>query len=92
MTTNDNSRVLGYLLTFRVGGKTHGIGWGSRNYHGGNGRGPAKKAGEQTDYGDYNVRARRAVLSWLQHPIMCLEVFLHLFVCTWVCAYVCADM
>jgi len=25
---------------------------GQRNYHGGNGRGPAKVAGEQTDYGN----------------------------------------
>lgn len=31
------------------------MGWGARNFHGGNGRGPAKKAGEQTDYGDYNI-------------------------------------
>lgn len=39
----------------KTGGETHGIGWGQRNYHGGNGRGPAKMAGEQTDYGDYNI-------------------------------------
>ena len=37
----------------RTGGQTHGVGWGARNYHSGNGNGPAKKAGEQTDYGDY---------------------------------------
>merc|ERR1719253_715052 len=36
-------------------GMTHGIGWGARNYHGGNGRGAPKRAGEQTDYGDYNI-------------------------------------
>eukprot|EP00873_Tetraselmis_striata_P036709 jgi/Tetstr1/456973/TSEL_004158.t1 len=39
----------------RTGGETHGVGWGSRNYHGGNGNGPPKRAGEQTDYGDYNL-------------------------------------
>merc|ERR1712028_20885 len=38
----------------KTGGATHGVGWGKRNYHGGNGVGPAKKAGENTDYGDYN--------------------------------------
>ena len=32
-----------------MGGQTHGIGWGERNYH------PGKKAGGTTDYGDYNV-------------------------------------
>ena len=30
-------------------------GWGGRNFHNGNGVGPAKKAGECTDYGDYNI-------------------------------------
>jgi len=39
----------------KTGGMTHGVGWGARNYHGGNGNGPAKRAGEQTDYGDYNI-------------------------------------
>jgi len=39
----------------KTGGQTHGVGWGARNYHGGNGRGPPKAAGEQTDYGDYNL-------------------------------------
>lgn len=39
----------------KTGGKTHGIGWGNRDYHGGNGVGPAKKAGECTDYGDYAI-------------------------------------
>ena len=37
----------------KTGGQTHGVGWGARNYHGGNGRGPPKRAGENTDYGDY---------------------------------------
>ena len=32
-----------------MGGETHGIGWGQRNYH------PGKKAGGSTDYGDYNI-------------------------------------
>ncbi|MDO9207204.1 MAG: ADP-ribosylglycohydrolase family protein [Sulfuricurvum sp.] len=32
-----------------MGGQTHGIGWGERNYH------PGKSAGGTTDYGDYNV-------------------------------------
>ncbi len=32
-----------------MGGQTHGIGWGERNYH------PDKKAGGTTDYGDYNI-------------------------------------
>ena len=32
-----------------MGGQTHGIGWGERNYH------PGKKASGTTDYGDYNI-------------------------------------
>jgi ADP-ribosylglycohydrolase len=39
----------------KTGGETHGIGWGGRNFHDGNGVGPAKRKGEQTDYGDYNI-------------------------------------
>merc|ERR1719316_757991 len=39
----------------KTGGETHGIGWGARNFHNGNGNGPPKKAGEQTDYGDYCI-------------------------------------
>ena len=39
----------------KTGGTTHGVGWGARNFHDGNGNGPAKQAGEQTDYGDYNL-------------------------------------
>eukprot|EP00927_Polykrikos_kofoidii_P046902 TRINITY_DN4100_c0_g1_i1.p1 TRINITY_DN4100_c0_g1~~TRINITY_DN4100_c0_g1_i1.p1 ORF type:complete len:387 (+),score=62.92 TRINITY_DN4100_c0_g1_i1:90-1250(+) len=39
----------------RTGGETHGVGWGARNFHNGNNVGPAKKAGECTDYGDYNI-------------------------------------
>ena len=30
----------------RTGGETHGVGWGARNFHNGNGNGPPKKAGE----------------------------------------------
>merc|ERR1719382_1464564 len=39
----------------KTGGQTHGIGWGARNFHNGNGVGPAKRAGETTDSGDYNI-------------------------------------
>lgn len=33
----------------QMGGETHGVGWGARNYH------PGTAAGDQTDYGEYNV-------------------------------------
>lgn len=33
----------------QMGGTTHGVGWGRRNYH------PGQKKGEQTDYGLYNL-------------------------------------
>lgn len=32
-----------------MGGTTHGVGWSRRNYH------PGQKAGDQTDYGEYNL-------------------------------------
>lgn len=32
-----------------MGGSTHGVGWGRRNYH------PGQKKGDQTDYGEYNM-------------------------------------
>jgi ADP-ribosylglycohydrolase len=32
-----------------MGGQTHGIGWGQRNYH------PGKKSGDNTDYGEQNI-------------------------------------
>mmetsp|Transcript_25744 Transcript_25744/g.55403 ORF Transcript_25744/g.55403 Transcript_25744/m.55403 type:complete len:421 (-) Transcript_25744:294-1556(-) len=32
-----------------MGGQTHGVGWGARNYH------PGTSSGDQTDYGEYNV-------------------------------------
>jgi len=39
----------------KTGGETHGVGWGARNYHNGNGVGPPKRAGETTDSGDYTI-------------------------------------
>lgn len=33
----------------RMGGTTHGVGWGRRQYH------PGQKKGDQTDYGEYNL-------------------------------------
>eukprot|EP00242_Pyramimonas_sp_CCMP2087_P000706 CAMPEP_0198229476 /NCGR_PEP_ID=MMETSP1445-20131203/114142_1 /TAXON_ID=36898 /ORGANISM="Pyramimonas sp., Strain CCMP2087" /LENGTH=736 /DNA_ID=CAMNT_0043909939 /DNA_START=135 /DNA_END=2346 /DNA_ORIENTATION=- len=33
----------------KLGGTTHGVGWGRRNYH------PGQKKGDQTDYGEYNI-------------------------------------
>ena len=40
----------------KTGGETHGIGWGARNFHNGNGHPEgAKRAGENTDYGDYTL-------------------------------------
>ena len=33
----------------QMGGQTHGVGWGARNYH------PGTTKGDQTDYGEYNV-------------------------------------
>jgi hypothetical protein len=33
----------------KTGGETHGVGWGQHNFHNGNGNGPPKAAGEQTD-------------------------------------------
>merc|ERR1712071_666316 len=33
----------------QMGGTTHGVGWGRRNYH------PGQKKGDQTDYGEYNI-------------------------------------
>lgn len=32
-----------------MGGTTHGVGWGRRNYH------PGQKKGDQTDYGEYTI-------------------------------------
>eukprot|EP00927_Polykrikos_kofoidii_P007455 TRINITY_DN1305_c0_g1_i8.p1 TRINITY_DN1305_c0_g1~~TRINITY_DN1305_c0_g1_i8.p1 ORF type:complete len:379 (-),score=76.79 TRINITY_DN1305_c0_g1_i8:339-1475(-) len=33
----------------KMGGSTHGIGWGRRQYH------PGQKKGDQTDYGEYTI-------------------------------------
>eukprot|EP00930_Biecheleria_cincta_P018329 TRINITY_DN14317_c0_g1_i1.p1 TRINITY_DN14317_c0_g1~~TRINITY_DN14317_c0_g1_i1.p1 ORF type:complete len:548 (+),score=92.15 TRINITY_DN14317_c0_g1_i1:32-1675(+) len=52
----------------RTGGETHGIGWGARNFHNGNGVGPAKKAGECTDYGDYNILMLEHLAATAQPP------------------------
>jgi len=52
----------------KTGGITHGVGWGARNYHDGNGNGPAKRAGEQTDYGDYNILILEHLASTASNP------------------------
>ena len=45
-----------------MGGQTHGIGWGERNYH------PGKKAGGTTDYGDYNILILEYLASTAETP------------------------
>jgi len=57
-----------YAPGSKTGGQTHGVGWGARNYHNGNGNGPAKKAGEQTDYGDYNVLIAKHLANTAEKP------------------------
>lgn len=52
----------------KTGGQTHGIGWGARNYHNGNGVGPAKRAGETTDSGDYNILMLKHLASTSKKP------------------------
>lgn len=52
----------------KTGGETHGVGWGARNFHGGNGRGPPKQAGEQTDYGDYNILVLEHLANTASNP------------------------
>jgi len=54
----------------KTGGQTHGVGWGARNFHNGNGNGPAKKAGEQTDYGDYNLLIAEHLANTASKPHM----------------------
>jgi len=51
-----------------TGGETHGIGWGARNFHGGNGKGPPKTKGEQTDYGDYNLLVLQHLAATAESP------------------------
>lgn len=50
-----------------MGGQTHGIGWGERNYH------PGKKAGGTTDYGDYNILVLEH-LAQIAEPARAFEV------------------
>ncbi|MAD41806.1 MAG: ADP-ribosylglycohydrolase [Arcobacter sp.] len=45
-----------------MGGETHGIGWGQRNYH------PGKSAGGTTDYGDYNILVLEHLVSIANPP------------------------
>mmetsp|Transcript_16294 Transcript_16294/g.41213 ORF Transcript_16294/g.41213 Transcript_16294/m.41213 type:complete len:395 (-) Transcript_16294:277-1461(-) len=52
----------------KTGGETHGVGWGARNFHGGNGNGPPKKKGEQTDYGDYNILVLKHLADTSNNP------------------------
>jgi len=41
---------------------------GARNYHSGNGNGSPKRAGEQTDYGDYNILMLDVLLNRKKEP------------------------
>lgn len=50
-----------------MGGETHGIGWGQRNYH------PGKSAGGTTDYGDYNILVLEHLAS-ISNPPRAFEV------------------
>ncbi len=50
-----------------MGGQTHGIGWGERNYH------PKKTAGGSTDYGDYNILILEHLAS-ISNPSRAFEV------------------
>jgi len=51
----------------KMGGETHGIGWGQRNYH------PGKSAGGTTDYGDYNILVLEHLAS-IANPPRAFEV------------------
>merc|ERR1711865_883841 len=64
----------------KTGGETHGVGWGGRNFHGGNGKGPAKRKGEQTDYGDYNILVLQHLADTAAQPH---EFQLSEFIPTW---------
>merc|ERR1711871_156465 len=46
----------------QMGGSTHGVGWGRRNYH------PGAKAGDQTDYDEYNVLVLEHLAATSQQP------------------------
>ncbi|KAG1663696.1 hypothetical protein FOA52_013264 [Chlamydomonas sp. UWO 241] len=58
----------------KMGGTTHGIGWGRRNYH------PGQKKGDQTDYGEYNVlmleylAGRKGEAGQLNQPVVLQEL------------------
>eukprot|EP01051_Picozoa_sp_SAG22_P007480 SAG22_NODE_528_length_9431_cov_7.192135_8_plen_383_part_00 len=58
----------------KTGGETHGVGWGGRNFHNGNGNGPPKKAGEQTDYGDYNILLLEHLAAISDKPVHRLDL------------------
>jgi len=45
-----------------MGGQTHGVGWGARNYH------PGTKKGDQTDYGEYNVLVLEHLAQSVDNP------------------------
>lgn len=46
----------------RMGGETHGVGWGARNYH------PGTVKGDQTDYGEYNVMVLEHLAASVDNP------------------------
>ena len=48
----------------QMGGQTHGVGWGARNYH------PGTVAGDQTDYGEYNVLILEHLAATVDNPHM----------------------
>jgi len=62
-------QTFGYMAPGeRMGGTTHGVGWGRRNYH------PGQKKGDQTDYGEYNMLnleylAKRSANNAIDRPI-----------------------
>merc|ERR1712046_150978 len=46
----------------QMGGTTHGVGWGRRNYHPGQGK------GDQPDYGEYNILMLEYLAGRTLHP------------------------
>lgn len=58
----------------KTGGETHGVGWGARNFHNGNGNGPAKRAGENTDYGDYTLLVAEHLAATADPPSTTFDV------------------
>ena len=55
----------------KMGGTTHGVGWGRRNYH------PGQKKGDQTDYGEYALLMLEYLAGQSQHALCnrCAPVF-----------------